>query len=85
MILGDLPYCFIYIDDILIASPDAESHLLHVCEILYRLRLHGLSINPEKCVFAAPEVEYLGMRVFSSGCVPLTKHTEIVSNDSLVF
>ena len=80
MILGDLPYCFVYIDDILIASPDVESHLLHVREVLDRFRLHGLSINPEKCVFAAPELEYLGMRVSSSGCFPLTKHTEIISN-----
>ena len=34
MILGDIPCCFVYIDDILIASPDAESHLLHVREVL---------------------------------------------------
>ena len=46
-ILGDIPHCFVYIDDILIASPDAESHLRHVCQGLDHLRLHGLSINPD--------------------------------------
>ena len=78
-ILGDVPHCFVYVDDLLIASPDAESHLHHVRQVFDRLRLHGLSINPAKCVFAKPEVEYLGMRVSSKGCFPLQKHTEVIS------
>ena len=50
-ILGDLPHCFVYVDDILISSPDIKSHLQHVLQVPDRLRLHGLSINPDKCVF----------------------------------
>ena len=64
-ILGDIPHCFVYVDNLLIASPDATSHLRHVHQIFDRLRLHGLSINPAKCEFAKPEGEYLGMRVSS--------------------
>ena len=67
---------FVYV---LIFSPDLESHLEHVRSVLDLLRFHGLSINPEKCVFAAPTVDYLGMRVSGSGCVPLVKHTEVIS------
>ena len=52
-ILDDIPHCFVYIDDILIASPDAEYHLRHVRLVFGRLQLHGLSISPDKCVFAA--------------------------------
>jgi len=78
-VLGDIPHCFVYVDDILIASPDATTHLQHVRQVLERLRLHGLSINPAKCVFAQPEVEYLGMRVSSRGCVPLQKHSKVIS------
>ena len=69
-ILGDIPHCFIYIDNILIASPDAESHQSHVCQIFDCLQLHRLSINPDKCVFASQEVDYLGMRVTSKGLFP---------------
>ena len=29
-ILGNLPYCFFYIDDILIFSPDLTSHIRHL-------------------------------------------------------
>ena len=79
-ILGDIPHCFVYIDDILIASPDAASHLHHVRQVFDRLCLHGLSINPEKCVFAAQELDYLGMIVSSKGCVPLEKHSEVISS-----
>ena len=72
-ILGDIPHCFVYVDDLLIASPDAESHLRHVRQVFDRLRLHGLSINPAKCEFAKPEVEYLGMRVISTFPHPVDK------------
>ena len=78
-ILQGLPYCFVYVDDILISSPDLTSHLEHVRNVFDLLRLHCLSINPDKCMFAAPTVDYLGMRVSGSGCVPLVKHTEIIS------
>ena len=33
-ILGDLPHCFVYVDDILISSPDIMSHLQHFCQVL---------------------------------------------------
>ena len=47
---------FVYLDDILIASTTREAHLEHVNSILDLLSLHGLSINPEKCVFMAPKM-----------------------------
>ena len=43
------------------------------------LRHQGLSINPDKCTFAAPLVDNLGMKVSGSGCFPLVKHTQIIS------
>ena len=33
-ILGNLSYCFIYIDDILIFSPDLNSHVQHLRDVL---------------------------------------------------
>ena len=74
-----LPYCFVFVDNVLISSPDLVSHLEHVQRVLDLLHLHGLSINPDKCLFAAPTVDYLGMRVSGSDCFPLVKHTEIIS------
>ncbi len=52
----------IYMDDILIATPDNQPHhrqLVH--QVLTKLEEHDLYLKPEKCVFKAPEVEYLGL------------------------
>ena len=37
MILGDLPFCTVYIDDILVFSRTVEDHLPHLRTILQRL------------------------------------------------
>ena len=52
-----LLYCSVYVDDVLIYSPDLVSHLEHVRSVLDLLRLHELSINPVLCMIAAPTVE----------------------------
>ncbi|QRW07008.1 Transposon Tf2-7 polyprotein [Ceratobasidium sp. AG-Ba] len=54
-------YVIVYLDDILIFSKDPEDHAKHVAEVLRRLRFHQLYCNLSKCVFKAPEVEYLGV------------------------
>ena len=54
-ILGNLPYCFVYIDDIRIFSPDLTSYVQHLCDILELCRAHGLTIGLGKCKFAVPE------------------------------
>ena len=58
-------------------TSDLTLNMFETCSIFSRL--HGLSINPYKCTFAAPAVDYLGIRVSGSGCIPLAKHTEIIS------
>ena len=78
-IFQGLPYCFVYVDDVLISGPDLVLHLEHVQSVFDILRLHGLSINSNKCTFAVPTMDFLCMRVSGSGCFPLVKHTEIIS------
>ena len=52
--------CFVYIDDIIIYSKNAEenAHLLNL--ILNRLRHAGLRVKPDKCKIAHTEVKLLG-------------------------
>ena len=40
-ILGNLPYCFVYINDILVFNPDLTSHIQHLCDVLELCRAHG--------------------------------------------
>ena len=49
-ILGDLPYIFVYLDNI-IFSRDQQEHAEHLEELFHRLQENGLVINPAKCEF----------------------------------
>ncbi len=52
----------IYMDDILIATPNNIPHHRHIVhQVLDRLEEHDLFLKPEKCTFEVPEIEYLGL------------------------
>jgi len=70
-ILRDLPFAFVYIDDVLIASPshhEHREHLRHVCKLLAD---HGLVINKAKSVLGVTSVPFLGHSVSVDGITPL--------------
>jgi Reverse transcriptase (RNA-dependent DNA polymerase) len=50
----------IYLDDILIATPDLLTHIQTVREVLNIIQTHNLYLKPEKCDWIQKEVEYLG-------------------------
>ena len=77
-ILRDLPYCFPYIDDILVASSDAEEHVTHFRELFNRLRQHNLMINVDKCILRVSEVKFLGHIVSSAGINPLPTRVQTI-------
>jgi hypothetical protein len=52
--------CLVYLDDVVIYSPDRETHLRHVDEALTLLREAGLSLKLAKCHFFKDTVDYLG-------------------------
>ena len=49
-----------YIDDIVIHSRDWESHLMTLCDVLKRLRGHGLTAKPSKCEVGQQSIPFLG-------------------------
>jgi len=56
--IGD--FVEVYLDDIIIHSPDFQTHLGHISRVLQRLKRHGLTCHPEKCRFAQREIKFLG-------------------------
>ena len=44
-ILGNLPYCFIYIDNILVFSPGLSTHVQKLRDVLELCRAHGLTLG----------------------------------------
>ena len=69
-VLRRLHFCFVYIDDVLIASTSAEEHKQHLRQVFERLSQFGILINPSKCVFGADSLEFLGHHVSSAGIRP---------------
>ncbi|XP_036322026.1 uncharacterized protein K02A2.6-like [Rhagoletis pomonella] len=48
----DLPFAFVYIDDILVASENQQQHIAHLEVLFQRLQSAGLVINAAKSIFA---------------------------------
>lgn len=61
------PYTFTYLDDIIIATSDFESHLKTLTEVLTRLNNAGLTLREDKCAFGRSELKFLGYVVNRNG------------------
>ena len=81
-VLRGIPFCFVYVDDILIFSPDRQSHADHLRQVLSRLREAGMVINPKKCELGKDSVEFLGHRVSVAGISPLPSSVSAVRDCS---
>ncbi|KAJ9531042.1 hypothetical protein QJQ45_000957 [Haematococcus lacustris] len=62
--------CKAYIDDLLVHSTTAEQHLQDVAAALRMLQANGLKAHPDKSLFGADVVEYLGHNVSAHGLSP---------------
>ena len=64
-----------YMDDILIYSPDEETHLIHIETIFNRLQEAKLKLKLSKCSFFKKHVHYLGHLISSDGLLPTVEKT----------
>jgi hypothetical protein len=72
-LLGNMPFAFVYLDDILLASPSAAEHRRHLSTVFSLLQDNGLVINADKCTFGLASMEFLGHHIgplASSLCLP---------------
>ena len=67
----DLPFVFVYIDDILVASKDEAEHHRHLETIFQRLADNGITINAAKCLFAVESLDFLGHHISSARIRPM--------------
>ncbi|MBM6549403.1 reverse transcriptase family protein, partial [Streptococcus dysgalactiae] len=77
-VLHDFDFVFAYIDDILIASRDLSEHLKHLRMVFQRLSQYGLVISPNKCVFGATSLEFLGHCISAEGIKPLSTKVQAI-------
>ena len=57
----------VFFDDILVYNKDLKEHCDHLQSVLSILANHQLHVNGKKCLFAKPQLEYLGHLVSTKG------------------
>ncbi len=74
-----LDFAFDYIDDILVASEDVDTHKEHLRLLFLRLQKNGLVINVSKCQFGRDSIDFLGHRITPEGIAPLPTRVDAVT------
>ena len=77
-VLRGLHFCYVYIDDLLIASSSPEEHTQHLRLVLERLSDHGIVFNVARSVFGVPSLDFLGHHVDSEGICPLDEKVQAI-------
>ncbi|XP_077551246.1 uncharacterized protein LOC144164878 [Haemaphysalis longicornis] len=75
-----LPFCFAYIDELLVFSSDAEQHIQHLRQLFSRRAEYGLIVNRAKCEFGAHELDFIGHRVDKNGIRPLLSKVQAIED-----
>jgi hypothetical protein len=57
-LLDGLPFAFVYLDDILVASTSAAEHRRYFCAVFALLEQSGLVVNTEECIFGCNSIEF---------------------------
>ena len=68
-----------YFDNIYIHTKTFADHLVHLRNLLERLRLHGLTAGPPKCHFAYPQIERLGFMIGNDTLSMIPSRIEAIS------
>ncbi len=79
-VLAGLPGTAVYLDDIVVHGKDVATHDECLRRVFTALSRHNLTLNTEKCVFSAPAIDFVGLRVSSSGIAPLQSNVEAILN-----
>ena len=76
-VLRGVHFCYDYIDDLLIASPNTEEHK-HLRSVFEQLQDHGVVSNPAKCELGVTLLQFLGHQIDSHGIRPLEDKVRVV-------
>ena len=77
-VVRGLDFCYVYIDDLLVASSSPLEHQQLLRLIFETLSDHGIIINAQKCTFGASSVQFLGHLVDHDGIHPLQTKVQVI-------
>lgn len=78
LVLGGVPNCNVYLDDIVIFSDSWSDHVATLSEVFQRLSQANLTVNLAKCEFGKATVTYLGKVVGHGTVRPMNAKVEAV-------
>lgn len=78
--LRNLPFCYGFLDDILIFSETEAQHLEHLRQLFQQLSDYGMLINAAKCEFGQAKITFLGHEVSAAGIRPLPERVQAIQN-----
>ena len=79
-LLEEFEFARNYIDDIIISSRTFEEHLIHLEQVLTKLRTAKLKVKPTKTHVADHETKYLGFLVSEEGIKVCPSRSEAITN-----
>ena len=71
-------FCVVYLDDILVYSPNISQHKEHLRLIFSRLQEQKLYVSDKKCDIGKQEVEFLGHLISPNGIAVLQDKVQII-------
>ena len=77
-VLSGLMFAFSYLDDILVFSPNMETHLEHLRILFERLQSTDLKLKEVKCNFLKKHIHNLGHIVSGGGIMPLPEKLDSI-------
>ena len=75
-----LDFVFVYLDDLLVTSPDHQTHKKLLKILFKRLTEYGIKIGPDKCQFGTTELSFLGHYICPEGISPLPTAVDVIVN-----
>lgn len=75
-----IPFCSVYLDDILIFSPDNHQHTDHLITLLQRLSVAGATVNPVRCEFGSAGIYFFGNHIDVEGIGNLPEKVRTLAN-----
>jgi len=72
--------CFVYIDDIIVYKKTIKDHNKNLRILFERLKQVGLKLQPDKCEYLRPELEYLRHIISEQRIKPNPNRTEKIKN-----
>ena len=77
-VLRGMEFCYVYIDDLLVASSTPEEHKKHLHLVFQRFEQFGIIINPTKCLLGVSELHFLGHHVTQQGGSPFPEQVKVI-------